>query len=202
MSMQGRRLNTPVFRISFPNLYKPTSYKNSKEEYSVTMIFEEPELLKELKAACLELRQKQWPNKTNWEGIATPFKDGSRKAHLAGYGFGKVFAKAKRDGAQGPPTVVDRGVNVIPADQAHIVYAGAYAIASVHPYTWEGPDGPGMSFNLNNLQFVKNGEPFGASAIDPKADFTPLPPDPTVQAATPPAAGATSVESAAADFMS
>jgi hypothetical protein len=180
----GKAMNTPIFRVSFPQLFEPKAYQNGPREWSVVMLFPKDADLKELKAEMLRLRQEAWPNLTDWKGIRIPFKSGTQKEHLAGYGPDVVYAKASLKDTQPPPAIVDRQVRPIPPNEQHRVYAGCYAIANISPWTWDNTNGKGISFNLHMLQFVKHGEPFGAGkAADPETAFANLGADPDEQAA-------------------
>lgn len=50
------------------------------------------------------------------------------------------------------------------------IYSGAYVRASLSCFAYNFEGKKGLSFGLNNLQFVKDGEPFGAVST-PEDDF-------------------------------
>ena len=57
-------------------------------------------------------------------------------------------------------------------------YAGCYVNATVECYGYTHPkSGPGITWSLRNVQFVKDGDPFGAKVTPPENDFSALPDD-------------------------
>lgn len=67
-----------------------------------------------------------------------------------------------------PPGVVDAQRNRIPAET---VYSGSYVRAALSCFTYDYNGKKGVSFGLNNVQFIKDGEAFGGRASDPEDDF-------------------------------
>jgi hypothetical protein len=92
---------------------------------------------------------------------------------------GHIFARASSLYA---PGVVDRQRQpIITADG---FYSGCHARATVNAFTYDTMGNQGVSFGLQNLQFVKDDEPFtGRSA--PEEDFDELPDEDGDTAAAP-----------------
>ena len=83
-------------------------------------------------------------------------------------------SRAKKSGA---PKVVDQQMQQI-LDEGEL-YAGCYARMSVHAYAYaptkENPQiKTGVSFGLNNVQKVADGEPLGGMSSRPEDDFEPV----------------------------
>ena len=73
------KINTPVFRVAFPNVFKPRKNNlNDKEEYSLVALFPMDADLSALKAACKEVAEKKWPNGIP-QGLRSPFRDQGEK---------------------------------------------------------------------------------------------------------------------------
>lgn len=163
---------TPIFRVSFPHVFEPTKNTlSNKDQFSVTMLFSKDTDLSEMKRAAMEAIKEKWGD-TLPPNIKKPFRDGDKeKSHLQGYA-GCIFVAARSDRK---PGLVDENVKDI-IDRAKF-YAGCYARAEISAFAYEArnPQGivisRGVSFGLNNIQKVKDGEAFGAQASDPKKIF-------------------------------
>lgn len=170
---------TPVFRVSFPNIFEARKNDLSgKEEYSLTAIFPKDADLTKMKAAAQEAMVKKWgADKNAWPtNIRSPFRDQAERAKTIngkqvlpdGYVAGAVFMNFK---SQQKPGVVDKNVQVI--IDASEFYAGCYAIASVMAFAYDNKGNRGVSFGLLNIQKVKEGDPLG-TRTKPENDFAPV----------------------------
>jgi hypothetical protein len=172
-------VNTPIFRVSYPNVFKPAFNKlNNKEEFSVVALFKKGEDLTKLKQAAQAAIEKKWgTDKTKWpKNLRSPFRDQAERAKdvdgkrilPAGHEEGAIFLNLK---SSQRPGVVDQQVQAIINESEF--YSGCYAIASVNAYAYSQLGNNGVSFGLGNLQKVKDGEPLGNRAR-PEADFAPI----------------------------
>lgn len=165
---------TPKFRVSFPALFHPQSAEEGKPlKYGVTMLFKKGSDLTGMKALVTAvLTEKFGPDKSKRPKLLRlPFRDGDEeKSHLEGYA-GHIFVKAT---SKSKPQVVDRQVRLI-TDES-IVYAGCYAVASVSAFYYDNTGNKGVSFALNNVQFIADGEPF-SGRTRAEDDFTEVPDD-------------------------
>jgi hypothetical protein len=146
------KLITPVARLSFPSLFRPQEGEMGGGKYGCTLLFAAGADLSALKAAAKEAVVAKWGNKPP-KNLRTPFRDGNEK-ELDGYKdtiYLRVTCKTK-------PGVVDASVQPI-LDEAEI-YPGCYVRASVSCYAYEKSGNVGVSFGLNNIQKVKDGERF------------------------------------------
>lgn len=161
----SNKLQTPVFRAAFPWVFEPrAAVEGQALKYSMTMIFTLADINKdpvekrkweELKAAAKAVAMEKWP-KGIPKGLMDPFKDGAEKIDYIGFGPGTIFINAS---SKQRPGLVDAAVNKI--TQKEDFYGGCYARATVNPYAWEYMGKRGVSFGLQNIQKVKDGEPFG-----------------------------------------
>jgi hypothetical protein len=159
---------TPVFRVSFPNVFNPSDY-DGKIRYQLTMLFE-PDDVEDLRKAIEEVARAEFPKlfKSDvWpKSIRHPLIDGDTKPDL-GY-EGLIFCRTK---STRKPGVVDANRDPIldPSD----FYSGCYARASVNIYAYNNQS-KGIALGLNNLMKTDDGEPLGSvqsKAEDDFADF-------------------------------
>ena len=169
---------TPLFRASYLNAFEPRSADASKpnenKQYGVEMWFRVAEKcddrLKDqpivkiddlVKAANAAAAEKWGVDPTKWpKGLKNPIKKGESLTGKNGTLDGGIVLRTNRKESFGRPVIVDQNVkDIIDKDQA---YSGCYMIAKVHAYAWEHPTGgKGVSFTLDMLQLVKDGEPLG-----------------------------------------
>lgn len=178
---------TPKFRVSFPNLFKPRKNDMSgKMEYGVMALFSKGTDLSKLQAAVKQAveqkwgtDQKKWPKdpETGKVKIRMPFRKHEEKRYEndngdlvfpPGMEEGGIFINLK---SIQKPGVVDQDVQDIINESD--VYAGCYARATVSVYAYETKGNCGVSFGLQNLQKMGEGDPLG-SRTKPQDDFAPI----------------------------
>lgn len=158
---------TPEFRTSFPQVYEPKSFNGSKKKYSVVMLFDkETADLTQMKKAAQAAAIARWGSKEKIpKGCKWPFKDGDEKSHIAGYeGMTVVSASS----LQAPDVVGGKkgkdGRFPKITEASGDFYAGCYARATLVAFAYpkEGVKGiaPGVSFALQNIQKLRDGEQF------------------------------------------
>ena len=168
--MATKDIMTPVFRVSFPEVFKAKAAEEGGEpKFSISMLFEKGEDLSRMQNLLLEAAKEKWGDDVNVKSLRRPFRDQGEK-EISGYVDGAYFASAS---SKQKPAVVDEDVEPI-LDQNDF-YAGCYAQAKVHAYAWDNKYGKGVSFGLGNIQKVRDGERLGGRAqSDPKEDFAPV----------------------------
>lgn len=163
------KLLTPVFRVSFPQVFEAKKINDEgKAKYSLTMLFNTAEINKDpkeaekflkMQQACKLAAQEKWANKLP-SNLTNPFRKGEEKEQYQGYGKGVIFVNATTTTR---PGLVDQQLNkIIDPEQ---FYAGCYARASVNFYAWAYMGKAGVSLGLQNIQKVKDGEPFGGRTM-------------------------------------
>jgi hypothetical protein len=183
------KIITPEFRASYPALFQARKVNaedpNEKAKYSIVMLFRTAETaeskaagekvvdLKPLKEEVAKILLKQlgagWTEKIKerrGDGAAMyrlPFRDGSaadcKEADgkwKSGMGPGVVYIRAA---SEFKPGVVDAQKKEIMNPQE--AYGGAYMRAQIHAYWYDVKGNKGVTFGLDNVQFVRDGEPFG-----------------------------------------
>jgi hypothetical protein len=154
---------TNKFRAGFVNVFEP----NEDDKYGLTMIFNNAKDLANLKEVV-----NQYIKDNGLEGskLEMPWKSGDEKADkdetyedLRGKWLVNTKTKFK-------PAVVDAAR--IPIMDSQEFYSGCYAKAVVQPYKWTYKKREGISFNIDAVQKVADGERFGGGAINPDDYFS------------------------------
>lgn len=172
------KVMTPKFRVSYPHVFKPQLNKlNNKEEYSVQALFKKGEDLSPLIKAVKECAAAKWGS---WDKIPKNFRSPFRKQEErgkeedgklvlpAGHEVGAIFITLK---SKERPGVVNQKVEDI-IDETEF-YAGCYARAKVTVYAYSQAGNNGVSFGLQNIQKMSDGDPLG-SRLRAQDDFEPI----------------------------
>lgn len=186
------KLMTPRFRVSFPQMFEAKQINGQgKAKYGLTMLFTLAEIEKDpiqkkqwqaMIDACTVVAQANWP-KGLPANMQNPFRKGEEKEQYQGYGKGVVFITAQT--MTRPGLVDEKVVKIIKPED---FYAGCYAVATINPYPWTYMGKNGVSFGLQNVQKVADGEPFGGRT-NAEDDFS-------AASSAPGAAGADSTDAA------
>jgi hypothetical protein len=159
------KLVTPVFRLSFPHLFKAhAADEDSKAKFGCSAIwapakFTESDkrlwkaMLTELDKEARRVFNKPW--KELPDNIRRGIRDGAGKEGMEGYGEGTRFASLTSNNR---PGVCDKDKNDIsPEDgNAEEIYPGCYCRATVNVYSYNNK-GKGVALGLRNIQKVKDG---------------------------------------------
>ena len=153
--MANPKAITPEFRVSFPHLFEAYAFKpGDVEKFSMTMLFpKEVDItaLKELAQAAVIYK---WPDADKRpEVIRSPFRDGNKKDY-DGY-KDHIFVTCN---SKTQPGIINQKKQEITSDAE--LYAGCYARATVVAYAYSYLGNSGVSFGLNNIQKLRDGEPF------------------------------------------
>jgi len=183
--MSVENVITPRFRASYPKVFKAELNTLSNElEYSLVALFELGADLSALKtqaeAACADKwgpDRSLWPKATLPDGtqisaIRSPFRDQADRP-AKDKSTGRVLTDAKGAPVLQPghvkgaiyltlkarqrPGLVDQ--NVQPILDESVFYAGCYARAEVRAYAYDQKGNRGVSFGLQNLQKLDDGDP-------------------------------------------
>lgn len=144
-------------RLSFPALFemKATSKdKDAKKAYYCSLLLPPDTDLAPFRKAMAAAWIAKFGKDLKPKADKNPLKDCATKGHLAGYTAGWHFITAK---TQYQPVVVDQRRQPI-IDQ-RVIYAGCWVRAHVNAFAYDHQvGGKGISFGLNAVQFVKDGE--------------------------------------------
>ncbi len=156
MEIEKKKCTTPEFRASFPQVFEPKSFQDQPAKYSIVMLFAKTTDLKELKRAVFNAATEKWGAKEKWpKGLRMPFRDGNEKADMTGY-KDTIFVSAS---SKERPGVVDQKRAPIVADD-NVFYAGCFGRATLIAFAYDKAGNRGVSFSLQNIQKVKDGQPF------------------------------------------
>lgn len=95
-------------------------------------------------------------------------KDGNDKPDLDGYGDGTFYLTASRETR---PAVVGKDPSVPLSKDDNVLYAGCYVNAVVQIWVQDNPYGKAVNAELLAVQFVKDGDSFGAGPVNAEDEF-------------------------------
>lgn len=164
----SKRVITPEARLSFPALFEPQTTPQGKKKYSACLIFEKTADMAAMKKAALLAASEKWgdkaPDMIKQGKVRLPFRDGNDYADKRGFGPEVVFMNVGSDAEKNaPPGIVDRfkdpktGKARVISDPAE-VYPGCYVRASLSAFAYDTNGNKGVSFGLNNIQKLRDGE--------------------------------------------
>lgn len=155
---------TGTVRLSYVHLFEPYAQdSDSEEKYSCVILIPKSDktTLKKIKAAIDAAAEQGKHSKFDGKipaNLVTTLHDGDEEGDLEknpeyeGHMFMSISSKTK-------PGIVDQDVN--PIMDSTEVYSGAFARVSINafPYNYKGKKG--VSFGLNHVQKVKDGDYLG-----------------------------------------
>lgn len=161
-------VTTGKFRVSFPWVFRAQKAmtEGADPKYSITMLFPKGEDLTALKKAAHQAAVEKWGADMNkWpKGLRNPFRNQGEK-EFEGYEDGAIFITAT---SKQRPGLVDAKVQDI--IEEHEFYPGCYARASVRAFAYDQKGNRGVSFGLQNVQKLADGDPLGGRSR-PSDDF-------------------------------
>jgi hypothetical protein len=163
---------TPAGMLSYPHLdkpQKPQAGSTQKEKFSATFVFKPGTDLKELIAAALAAAEEKWPGKgaelLKGGKIRSPFrKDAVDKGYTAerGFGEGSVFINCRTEQKPGLVLAVagpdGKPMKVADENIRDTFYPGCTVRASLRAFGYDNNGNRGVSFALNNIQKLADGE--------------------------------------------
>lgn len=172
MEIEKKKCMTPEFRVSFPHVFeKHTGFDGQEPKYSLVMLFSKKTDLKDLKRAAFNAATEKFGPKEKWpKNLRLPFRNGDEKSDLAGY-EGTIFVTASSKLA--PQVIGNKKVDGqfprLEKDDG-LFYAGCYARATLIAFAYDKAGNKGVSFSLQNVQKLKDGEAFSGRK-DADAEF-------------------------------
>ncbi len=166
---------TPRARLAFPSLFEARSYKSQPAKFSAVLVFDKAAQataeFQKLKAAASAAAKAKFGDKPP-KNMKNPFRPGSDKEGTEGFNDDDIFITVS---SKKQPKVVDRkkvdGVFPLITDEDRL-YPGCYVRASVNAYAYDVDGGRGVSFGLNNVQFLDDGERIASGGSSrPEGDF-------------------------------
>lgn len=168
-------------RLSFPRLFEARAFQEGqKPRYEATFLLdpsdkEHARQIKEIKQAALKVAREKWG-----KDIPKNLKKNFGLADEEGLEYdgyeGMFFFRSALPADRGRPPVVDRRKSPITAEDG-VIYAGCYVNATVSVWAQDNNYGKRINGTLRAVQFVKDGEAFGAPPVDADEEFDELPED-------------------------
>lgn len=150
-------------RLSYVHVFEAFAFENEEPKYSVMLLIPKTDKdtmakIREAEKAATEIgKDSQFGGKIPSD-LASIIKDGDDTAddypERAGNWYFTVRSKSR-------PGVVDQ--NVQPILDASELYSGCYARVSISAFPYKFGGTKGISFGLNNIQKVSDGEPLGGA---------------------------------------
>jgi hypothetical protein len=168
----SKKLISPLVRLSYPHLAKPQPGKNGgNPKYSAVGVIEAETLadatekarLDAIKAEMVEVGRAKWPGKFDSFVKSDGFKKGLRTDTADKYPDGSMFFSARATNQPGlvygyaDPTTKKPAIVPVELIQK-VFYPGAYVRMLVSVFGFETDGNRGLSFGLEGIQFVKDGE--------------------------------------------
>lgn len=164
-------IKLPAVRLSFPHLFQAHAMEEGQEKkFSATFLLDDKEhgkLLDHIETTIKRLALDEFKKATSFKSC---LRDGNEKLELEGYGDGKWFIPAAR---KTRPAVVDRDMNPLTEEDGKI-YAGCYVNASIRLWVQNNKWGKRVNAELRAIQFLKDGESFGAGKVNVEDEFEPV----------------------------
>lgn len=157
------RVVTGKVRLSYVHLFEPWSNDPEKPAvYSTTILIPKTdtatvEKVKRAQAAAAEEGKAKFGGRIP-SNLKTTLHDGDEEADLernpeyAGHYYMAMSSKTR-------PGIVDADLQ--PVIDPTQVYSGCYARVSINAFAYSNSGNKGVSFGLNNVQFLEDGEPLG-----------------------------------------
>ena len=184
---QNPNVLTPECRVSYVHVFRPQKAMNAGEDprYSVVALFKPGEDLAALKNAAAQACAAEWgPDPSKWpSNLHNPFRDQGDKEGTDGYVKGAKFLTATSKNKPGLVIKVNGVCHDIVEEKDF--YSGCYAILCVRPFTFDIKGKRGVSFGLQHVLKMRDGEPLGGRT-NPTDAFK------AVESAAAPAGGASS----------
>lgn len=181
--MDGEGCNVLVTgaRASFVTVFKPKAQaEGSEPKYSIALLLDKEQdatQIAGLKEAILMVAKAKWKDKVPKDvvfgGGRCCLKEASSKEY-DGYDEDHVFVSASS--SRKIPVVGRDRMPLTEADDRP--YSGCYVNCSIRLWAQDNRFGKRINAQLRAVQFVKDGEAFGAGAVDPNQEFESLAEDP------------------------
>lgn len=160
-------------RLSFEHVFKPSSTDNSEPAYSATILLpKDDSQIAKIRAVIQEVAKERWKDKAPaiLRNLIAENKINLRDGDNKDYdGYEGMMYVTARNSVR--PTVVDRKCAPV-AEEDGIVYSGCYIVARVEFWAQDNKQGKRINGKLLGIQFVKDGDRFGAGSGPAKAsDF-------------------------------
>jgi hypothetical protein len=170
------RIVTPEFRLAFAALFAPAVNRqnpNGVAKYGCTLLIPKTTDISSLRAIMLKCAKEEYgEDLAGLKGakLENPIKDGDQKPEWPGFP-GNWYIRTV---TQIQPAVFDQACKEVKPVEQKRVYAGCYCKAQVHCFAWKHSGKIGVSFGVDAVQLVRDGEPF-VGVVDAEKVFGVVP---------------------------
>lgn len=151
------KVKIPSARLSFPSLFQMASFGGeSTGKYEATFILDKKDHAKtisEIEAVIAKLQKEELKGKVASDKLC--LKDGDEMDRPEYAGKMTIKASTKKR-----PLVINRDKSAISEDD-NIIYAGCYVNGIITLWAQNNQYGKRINAQLDGVQFVRDGEPFG-----------------------------------------
>ena len=176
-------LLTPRCRASYVYVFRPQKPMNPGQDakYSIVALFEPGADLSALKNAAGQAVIDKWgADKEKWpKNLRSPFRDQGEKEGTDGYVKGALFLTATSK--LKPGVVVRQNGALHDIIEEKDFFSGCSCILSVRPFAYDHNGNRGVSFGLQHVLKVADGEPLGGRTR-PTDDFKAIMDEPSAAA--------------------
>ena len=153
-------IKIPAARLSFPSLFQMASFNGeSTGKYEATFILDKKDHAKQIAEIEAEIARMQKDLKVKLAADKICLKDGDDMDRPEYAGKMTIKASTKKR-----PLVVNRDKTPIVEDD-NIIYAGCYVNAILTLWAQNNAYGKRINAQLDGVQFVRDGEPFGDGGV-------------------------------------
>ncbi len=156
------KVKTTAFRGSFVNLLKARAQEEGAEaKFGMTVVLpKDSPFWKRADAAVTAACEAKWgkrPAKLKYCELGGPWRDGddSDYEEFAGCYTMNVTSRDKV-----PVHFINEDGELERTEESARMYSGAFYKAELKAYAWDNKFGKGVSFNLDNVLFIRDGEAF------------------------------------------
>lgn len=155
-------------RLSFPCLFEPRAMEGGTPKFSAAFLLRKKEDAAQIKAIrdAIETHFKSKNKGAKLPAAKVCLRDGSEK-EFDGYGDDIMYVSAS---SAKRPLVVDIDNSALSAPDGK-PYAGCYVNANIDVWWQDNKYGKRVNASLRAVQFVRDGEPFGAAPLDADSEF-------------------------------
>lgn len=169
-------------RLSFPRLYKPRAFREGQEpRFEGTFLLDPSDRLhaqhiEEIEEIGAEIAAEVWPKKVPASLIECYGLSDEQHPPLEYDGYPGMYFVRTSANLKNPPRMFDQGRNELLIDQQtgaepRIPYAGCYVNATITLWVMKNEFGNRINANMRLVQFVADGEAFGAKPADPEEEL-------------------------------
>lgn len=164
-------------RLSFPRLFKPRAFREDQDpRFEATFLLDPSDkahakMIKEIEATGEEICAEVWPKAVPKSVINCYGEADEANPPLEYDGYPGMYFVRTSANLKNPPGIFDRGRNALVVDpqtgaEPRIPYAGCFVNATITLWVMNNQFGKRVNANMRLVQFVKDGDAFGAKAPD------------------------------------